>query len=137
MTSCTYYGCRLHVQLLIYVSINTKYNFISIYSTFKKCKALRNGHNYLFIEESRKRKIEIEENKQFELTRLIINLNKLFVKTKQHLYMIVMTKDKHDELYICHKCVAIKPDKESSRTLDDAPHYDTNTEINTSRYTCS
>ena len=23
-----------------------------------------------------------------------------------------------------------------SRTLDDAPHYDTNTEINTSRYTC-
>ena len=70
------------MQLLIYIYINIyKNNFNRIYSI------INFDHNYLFIAEFRERQMEREENKQYEFISLKvfrINLNKPFVKTKQH-----------------------------------------------------
>ena len=52
---------NMHVQLLIpFILISTKVISFS-FILFNTCKGLRNGHNYLFIAEFIKRKIEGEE----------------------------------------------------------------------------
>ena len=59
------------MQLLIqFILISTKI-IPFLFILFLKCKGLRNSHNYLFIAEFIKRKIEGEENKDMKLEILI------------------------------------------------------------------
>ena len=50
----------------IYINIYKK-NILFSFILFKKCKGLRNGHNYLFIAEFINIEIEGEENKHMKL----------------------------------------------------------------------